>query len=117
VVTDGEHFTKLLGEFAVNLVLPGPVFGPSPYPICMTYGLKQNDEKNYSQSRFTPPRQEGEGRPVYIPPLSELPGSSWFFERDCGGEDLRLTSGLELGARTLLVWAYSLTNGVPGPKL
>jgi len=27
------------------------------------------------------------------------------------GEDLRSTSGLELGARTLLAGAYSLTNG------
>jgi len=46
------------------------------------------------------------------PRLSAL-SSSWFFEQDCGGEDLRLTSGLELSAQTLLVWAYSLTNGVP----
>jgi len=33
------------------------------------------------------------------------------------GENLRSTSGLELGVRTLLAGAHSLTNGVPGPAL
>jgi len=50
-----------------------------------------------------------------------------FFERDCGEKTSVVgflngivgekTSGLELGAQTLLVGVYSLTNGVPGPEL
>jgi len=35
----------------------------------------------------------------------------WLFWTGLWGEDLRSTSGLELGARTLLVGVYSLTNG------
>jgi len=42
--------------------------------------------------------------------VASLIGTVW-------GEDPRSTSGPELGARTVLVGAYSLTNGVPGPKL
>jgi len=33
------------------------------------------------------------------------------------GEDLRSSSGLELGAWILLAGAYSLTNGILGPEL
>ena len=41
----------------------------------------------------------------------------WLLSTGLWGEDLRLTSGLELGALTLFVGGYSLTNGAPGPEL
>jgi len=45
------------------------------------------------------------------------PDQRWLLWTGLWGEDLGSTSGLELCARTLLVGAFSLTNGVPGPEL
>jgi len=41
----------------------------------------------------------------------------WILWMRLWGEDLRSTSGLELGVQTLLAGAYSLTNGIPGLEL